>query len=206
MSRNWAILVCLLLVSGAQAATVTFDDVTTDVFAEVPNGYGGLNWSNVYVIDPVADSGELPPESGYRNGIVSGGYVAYDGLGTTATVAAGSFNFNSVYLTAAWYNDLLVQVDGYAGGVLKYSQTVTVQPTAPTLFTFDYLAIDSLVFTPSEGTEAGYEGGGQMFVMDDFTFAKAEGVIPLPSAFPAGLALLGGAIALKSLRYRSTRR
>jgi len=201
MSRVLTILLCAVLASTAQGALVTFEDVTPDSFDVIPDGYHGLVWSNLWVIDPQADDNELPPANGYRNGLVSGRYVGYNAFGNPAEIFGACFDFTSAWLTGAWYNDLQVQVDGYLGDVLQYSLTVIVQATGPQLFTFDYRGIDRLVLTSSEGMDAGYDGGGQMFVMDNpvVLLDDAHGV-PAPAAFWLGMGLMGAVVALRLRR------
>jgi hypothetical protein len=66
-------------------------------------------------------------------------------------------------------------------------QPVVASATNPTLFTFNYLDIDSLYFTSSGGQPAFFNsGGGEWFAMDNFTFE----FVPEPSTFL--LAALGG--------------
>src|SRR5205809_526416 len=88
-------LLSLLIAASAHAITLTFDDLTTDAFASVPNGYGGLNWQNVSVYNS-------PTNNGFRYGAVSGQYVANNDFGYEATISASLFDFTSVYLTAGW--------------------------------------------------------------------------------------------------------
>ena len=80
----------------AGAATLTFDDITSNPTATIPNGYGGLNWLNFSVVDPIA-YGQGQPNgtavctgcpNGYVNGTVSGDYVAYRQGGGPVEVTA----------------------------------------------------------------------------------------------------------------------
>ncbi len=159
----------------AQALVVTFDDLpATSEFDgnPIPNGYGGLNWDNFfYLTTPTFATNP----SGYQFGTVSSPNVAYNGFGEPATVSnvslvGSTFNFNSTYLTAAFNNGLNILVEGFLGGTTKYSTTVTVDTTSPTLFNFDFLGIDSLRFTSFGGVDVGYGGFGTQFVLDNFTY------------------------------------
>ena len=58
----------------------------------------------------------------------------------------------SVDLAAAWNDGLNIQVQGYLKGQLVDSQTVVVNPSGPSLFTFNYQDIDTLKFVSSGGT------------------------------------------------------
>ncbi|NZA02789.1 hypothetical protein H0I39_15470 [Ottowia beijingensis] len=63
--------------AGAQAAVITFDDLTCSAWGTlIPNGYAGLNWSNFDCIDGAT---AWDGNSGYNAGRVSGSHVAYNG-------------------------------------------------------------------------------------------------------------------------------
>jgi hypothetical protein len=159
-------------VSAAEPATLTFDDITKAATKAIHNGYGGgLQWNRFAVADGDRATVCAGCENGYANGRVSGDYVAYipGGGPTEVTSPAGwTFDFTSVYLTRA--NDRFVQVRGYTDGELRYDRTVELSFT-PTLFTFDYLGVDRLVFDSKGGT-AGYSPLGDTFAMDNFTYNR----------------------------------
>ena len=63
-------------------------------------------------------------------------------------------------------------------------QPVVASATNPTLFTFNYLDIDSLYFTSSGGQPAFFNsGGGKWFAMDNFTPSSSFPSLP-PSCWP----------------------
>jgi hypothetical protein len=185
-----ACLLSLLIASSAQAITLTFDDITTRYSALVPNGYGGLNWDDFYVL-----YGRQPSyaNSGYDNGTVSGDYAAFNSGAYEATVSDGLFDFNSIYLTAAWSDGLNIRVRGLNSGTVLYDNVVTVDTTGPTLFDFNYLGIDQLIFDSFGGVHnpALTNGSGEHFVMDNMTI-NATGV-PEPST---GLLVIAALIGL----------
>jgi hypothetical protein len=162
----------ILVASGlvGHAEVLTFDDVT-DAHGDttIPDGYGGFNWDEFGVV-----YGTGLPGSGYDNGRVSGDYVAFNRKANVATIDDGLFDFNSAYLTAAWNTGLNIRVQGFVGGNLfpNYDRTVVVNTTGPTLFNFDYLGINKLVFDSYGGFNADYDEDVEHFVMDDFTFNK----------------------------------
>ena len=159
----------------AQAAVITFDDLTCDVWGTtlITNGYAGLNWSNFYCIDGVNAHGG---NSGYNAGRVSGSNVAYNGFGnlaefTVTAPGAAKFNLNSVYLTAAWNDDLVVTITAWRDGTALPAITHTLSATAPMLVTLNLSQIDRVRFVSTGDTGHGYpEGGGATwthFVMDN---------------------------------------
>ncbi|MEH1864169.1 MAG: PEP-CTERM sorting domain-containing protein [Nostoc sp.] len=183
----------------AQGLVLTFDDldVTTEFDGnQIPNGYGGLNWDNFYYL--TTPTYQINP-SGYIFGTVSSPNVAYNLFGDPATVSSvsidgGQFDFNSVYLTAAWSNGLNILVEGFSDGITKYATTVTVDTTSPTQFNFDFLDIDSLKFTSSGGINAGYEGAGTQIVLDNFTYNSKT--VPEPTSILGLLTVTSFGIAL----------
>jgi hypothetical protein len=166
--------------SGAQAGTLTFDDLPGNG-SPIPNGYGGFNWTNMWVLNGDTYSGN---PSGYQNGVVSHSNVAFNAFGSPASLIVSSnnaFTFNSTYLTAAWNDGLHVEVQGYNGATLLYDTTVTVDTSGPTLETFDYQNITQLVFTSSGGVNHGYVGSGEHFAMDNFTYNQSvQAAVPVP--------------------------
>ena len=155
----------------SRADVLTFDDVTEENWARIPDGYGGLNWNDMNVLTPRPGA-----NTGYANGTVSGEYVAYNPFSAVASASAGEyFTFEGAYLTAAWNYRLNIVVDGYRDDELVYSETVVVGPLEPTWFDFDYCDIDTLTFTSFGGVNAGLGRNGTHFALDDFTFDFDEG-------------------------------
>ena len=183
-----SLLLSLLIASSANAITLTFEGITTTegYVNPVPNGYGNLNWTNFYVVN-----GQDPfyVNTGYGAGTVSGQHVAYNYASQQATTAGSPFDFNSVYLTAAWNTGLNIRVRGLNSGNLLYDNTVVVNPDAPTLFNFNYLGIDRLIFDSFGGVGP----GGTQFAMDDMTI----NAIPEPGT---GLLVIGGLLGLAGWR------
>ena len=90
-------------------------------------------------------------------------------MGTPGSISSTNpFNLYSAYLTAAWNDNLQVEAQGYAGGVLVYDIAYTLSATSPTFITFDYLGVDEVDFTSFGGTHhAGYNFNGTQFLMDN---------------------------------------
>lgn len=192
------VTIILFAAADLRAAVLTFDEIAPHL-AAVPDGYGGLNWHNMSVLD-VTRAGA----SGYENGVTSGDWVAFNESALVATLSSGLFDFRSAALTAAWNDGLEVRVEGFAGGVLAFSRTVAVDTAGPTWVQFDFFGIDSLTFTSSGGVEnPAYVGGGEHFVLDDFHYDRNPPIVPEPGTLVLmGLGVAG--ISLRRLRSRVT--
>jgi len=174
-----AVCACLaaLLYNPVQASVLTFDELTH--LTPIPDGYGGLDWGNMFSLNPNSES--LYENSGYRNGLVSGEYVAYNlggGLAVTSGNAGAAFDFIGAYLAGAWNNGLNINIKGYHGTSLLYDNTVVVDTTGASWFQLDYLGVNKLEFTSSGGVDVSVNGSGEQFAMDNFTF----GFVPIPPA------------------------
>jgi PEP-CTERM motif len=180
-----------LLPAAANAAVLTFDDVTN--FSAVGSGYNGLDFNNFHAIDS-----SVFPTSGYAAGVVSPSKVILNWFAQDAFISSATdFVLNSFYLTAAWNDGLQVKVDGFNNGSLVWSQTLSPSATAPTLYTFASTMVDQVKFSSFGGTlHPGYNGGGTHFALDNLTF-NAAGNVPEPAAWAmmlAGFGLVGSAM------------
>ena len=179
-----------ILVSAQFNASAEVIDFDSGLTSENPitNGYGGLNWDNFYALDT---SNYIP--SGYVNGTVSPSFVAYNAYGNPGTFSsANPFTFNSVYLTAAWNDGLNVVVDAYSGTTLVHSASFILNTSGPTLKTFNWANIDSVVFTTSGGVvNPAYDGTGTHLAMDNMTI---NAPVPEPETYAmllVGLGIMG---------------
>ncbi len=194
LSKSLVAAAFLFVVNAANAVVVDFDDLRNRTF--VYDGYQGLDWGNMYVLDTSSYQ-----DSGYVNGTVSGNNVVLNAWAGVASVEEGStFDFNGAFLTGAWRDGLNIEVTGSLDGDTIYSETVVVDSDAATWFSFDFFGIDSLVFSSFGGVEnPNYRGSGAHFAMDNFTFNESVSAVPLP----AGLWLFGTALlALGGIRRR----
>jgi hypothetical protein len=188
----------------ALATTLTFDDLPAiNYFELIPNGYGGFSWDNFFYNNGRSEI-SIITGPGYETGLVSGNYAASNGFGRLATlsVSDGVFNFGSAYLTAAWFSDLSITIEGLKNGASLYSKTVVVDFRSPTLFNFNYFGIDELEFTSSFETNQSYFEGRTQFVLDNFTFNRTS--IPEPNITSGALTAIGIGIAFKrKLKHKS---
>lgn len=170
----------LLLASGsACAGVIGFDDLPGDESAPIATGYQGFNWDNFGAI-----SADAYPGSGYAAGTVSFANTAFNRDGGVAAVSkAGGFDFVGAFFTSAWLEQELA-FDGWRGGRLAYSTTVSyvIDTVTPSWIGLGWKDIDTLVIYNSSGTQ---------WAMDDFTVPE-----------PASLALFGTAMAGLALSRR----
>jgi hypothetical protein len=205
------ILLALVLGAGQSFATVlTFDDLdtTNDAtgYGAIPDGYGGFNWSGVpgsgygepvdfaYLGKNYMDLVLYIPESGYEN-TIEGKAGAYNDYAGTVSLGGGGgggalFTFNGAKFGAAWNDDLQLDLVGSKNGSPLYSTTLTLQVTGDD-FDLDWAGIDELSFKSYGGSNHGYYGGGDHFVMDNFDYTAAPG---LPAFALIGAAPIVGGI------------
>ena len=178
-------LACFILLAFRATPTrsqtlVTFDDLSAAPPGNIPKGYEGLTWSNLWVLNGII-VGTSMGTNGYYYGVVSPSNVAFNAGGGPAEIDSPGTNFDflSAYFTGAWNSNLNIEVQGFRDTNLVYDETKVVSATSPTLLTFDYLDIDRLYFDSYGGQSAGFlDGGGVIFAMDNFEFEY----IPEPSS------------------------
>jgi hypothetical protein len=158
----------------ASASLITFESLGFDV--PIPAGYGSLQWENFYSLDATA----VGP-SGYLAGMISKTNVAFNADGNPARIyvgRGGSFTPLTAYATAAWNDNLKLQVEGYLRGRRVFNVTYKLSATRPTLIKLGGLKVDELIFTSSGGTNHGYGSGGTHFAMDNLQVTRVNpGVI-----------------------------
>jgi hypothetical protein len=167
------ICLCLFAVSASADPVILFDDLygPTSSVARIPPGYHGLAWNGLDVLNGVDF---IFNPSGYQAGVVSPKNVVYPINGDIYTsqngsIAGGLFDLLSAYMTATLNDDLNVQVLGYIGGTLIYSNNYVLNATTPTLIQFNYYGVDEVDFITSGGLPHGGYGPGfdEGFAMDN---------------------------------------
>jgi hypothetical protein len=195
------IMVSLCLTTTARATTIlNFDNITPVIptgygsYVNVPDGYGGLNWSVGGESSLTATAGH----SAFDDGDISTPYGAVFGTSThTVWNPSGTFDFISAYFTGGWF-DKTAPVKGYLDNVEIYSASVSATDESPVEHTFNWTGVDKLVFPIID--DGGTPGNNDDYVVDNFTI---NNVVPEPSTFI--LATLG-MLSLGMRRRRRRRR
>jgi hypothetical protein len=199
-----ALLILPLLTKSATASLITFDEFgsTNAIPTPIPDGYATLNWSNFYV-KSAGDLTDPQHNVGYGHGVVSGTDIAYNGNADPATISSPlttPFTLISVYLTAAWNDDLNVTIEATGTGgknATEFQQTVTLNTLAPTLVTLNFTNIHTVTFSSSGGTPHDPDApDGLQFVMDNLTITN------LPEPTTATLLILALPLLVHPRKHR----
>ncbi len=130
---------------------ITFDDITnsTTAGASVPNGYHGLNWGNFAVMD--GDT-FFNPGTGYKAGLVSHPYLAFDPWAGDMNIAYPNrtFTVNSFYSCAVWYdNDVTLTVTGSKSGTVLYTKSYLLSSVNKTFAELNWSGVDDVHLSSS---------------------------------------------------------
>jgi hypothetical protein len=126
----------------------------------VPDGYGGLSWTNFQVSRPVSCA-EAPSQSGcptnfgLANGVVSPPQVVFTACSNGCLVgslsSSTSFDVVSGDFTGLWRDGLQVTVTG-TNGTTTCSVTFAVNTTGPTFEVLNMTGVTSVTFAGNGGT------------------------------------------------------
>ena len=79
-------------------------------------------------------------------------------------------------MTAAWNDDLQVELKGHVNGALVYDSTYILSATMPTNILFNYLGVTEVDFISSGGTRhPGYPYNGTQFMIDNMVVVEGAG-------------------------------
>jgi hypothetical protein len=85
-----AALVTSIGMAFAQTAILTFDDLSfSDLYEQIPNGYGGLRWNNFFVLNTAPELSSCG-RNGEVNGGVSPNNMAFNGSAGLSTLFDGA--------------------------------------------------------------------------------------------------------------------
>ncbi|MBB96296.1 MAG: hypothetical protein CML68_17095 [Rhodobacteraceae bacterium] len=146
-----------------------FEDVShADGYASLFTAdYAGFTWTNFGVLE--YDEYTLEKTSGYRVG--DGNNLLYNGYGEMASMErAENFDLDSISLSAAWSDGLILTVVGYDEGILKGKQGFVLSYGASTVFELDddiFDSVDYVEFFAEGGVDVATDtGSGNHFGMD----------------------------------------
>jgi len=170
-----------------QAATVNFDNLSTPsgVPDFIPADYEGYTWNNLAFLNSQDPNYTNP---GFRNGTISDNNVAVNVAGLPASIESykkgEDFFFNGAYLTAGWYDDLLLTVEGFQDGKSLFTDNLTLNTKAPIWYEPSAAgAIDKISFA----TSGDYLDVSGQLAMDNVNIAA----VPEPSSGLTTMLMLG---------------
>jgi hypothetical protein len=176
----------LIATIGARATLLKFDDLSGP-YTAIPNGYGGLNWSDWWLLNVpgYCAAGYCP--SGYQQAVISQPNVAVEaldpfsgGLATSTFSSSTPFTLDSFYITAAWRDDLTVTVTGYNGDTQIHQSIFTVGTQSAGFEIFNWTGLTSVSLTPSGGTPHGYGASDYEVAIDSMTINGSVVLEPAP--------------------------
>ncbi|QYO78328.1 hypothetical protein [Devosia salina] len=123
---------------------ITFDDLQSEGVLKIPSGYGGLGWDNF-----VMTHRKFYDPEGYRNGVMSGEFLAYNGSGHPAAISSSKpFNFVGGYFGASSLEaeGETLLITAFKGDQPAYHEEMTLSALGPTYLAADFDGITRLEF------------------------------------------------------------
>ncbi len=195
-----------ILLSGATEAVSAqfagFDCVSGPFTGSVAiaDGYAGFSWDNFYTVDGAAASDFFVLAPGYANGVVSAPCVALNGYGGDASITSATpFTFNGGFFTAAFYEDLTLDITAFSGSNQVFQTAMILNTSTPQELSVTWDGIDRIEFASGDGNL------GSQFVFDNFRFNGATDPSTSTVPEPATMTLLATGLAgLAATRRRRT--
>jgi hypothetical protein len=124
--------------------TVDFEGLVTHEITKIPSGYHGLNWQNF-----VAAYWKFYEPEGYRNTLMSGTFVAYNGSGQPAVVWSDTpFDFVGGYIglgSLAAQGETL-NILAWRGDELVHQDQLTLSALGPVYYQADFNGVTRVQF------------------------------------------------------------
>lgn len=149
------------------ATTLTFDDLVFTPNAtnnpsvnNVPNGYGGLNWTSFQFFHPVScavapSQSGCPANFGLQNGLISSPNDVFSVGGAGNISSSTPFDVVSGYFTGVWRDGVQVTVTGVNGPAnTTCTVTFSVNTTGPTFEVLNVNDVTTVTLSGSGGTLA----------------------------------------------------
>ena len=141
--------------SSSPVERVDFEGLVAAEVTKVPSGYHGLDWQNF-----VAAYWKFYKSEGYRNSLMSGSFVGYNGSGQPATVSSDTpFDFIGGYIglgSLAAQGEQL-RVLAWRGDELAYEETITLSALGPSYFQADFSAVTRIEFRTAHYWQAVFD-------------------------------------------------
>lgn len=187
----WTIVFMFCFAGIVNAAMMNFDDLDVSGHCGQITTYQGFNFINGGIFETDEYTSQ---HTGYYNGAVSPHNVLLNWGSQDLNMNSGStFTFNDAYFTAAWNDELEVEISGWLGTEELYNSIFHVDTQNPYLATFNWTGIDSILIETQGGINHGYEGAGTHVAIDNLRYNEPIGAAPVPE--PATVLLMGVGLA-----------
>jgi hypothetical protein len=123
---------------------VTFDDLQSEGVLKIPSGYNGVNWDNF-----VMTHRKFYEPEGYRNGVMSGEFLAYNGSGHPASISSTEpFDFIGGYFGVSSLDaeGETLSITGWQGDVQAFHEDLTLSAIGPVYLAADFENVTRLEF------------------------------------------------------------
>ncbi|CAF0770363.1 unnamed protein product [Didymodactylos carnosus] len=141
---------------------IKFENAST--YAKIPNGYHGLKWTNVYVLDT-----QIYPqwsESGFYSALESGTWVAFNLNGERMTISIDApykFSIKSFVVSSAWNDNVMLSLVSQRASTYYREASFKIEKNYSTLIELNWIDIDTITFFATTNDSR----NGEVFVIDD---------------------------------------